>query len=929
MNKERKILSDITVFSKYARYIPEKQRRETWEEVAERNKQMHLSKFPNLKETIDDVYELVKERKVVPSMRSAQFAGKAIEINPTRMYNCLSRDTTFVTKEGVKSFEDFEDGDEVTVLSQDGSWNKAKVRSYGEQDLYELTFKRGRSTQIVKATNNHRWILHDRSETTSLKVGDSLIGFTNIFSEFEYDDSDPMERLYWAYGYIYGDGTRVKDKDGTHKYSMVRLCGSDLKYKYRFEEIGFKTSTSSSLNGDFIAYTGSYLKTLPDPNVDDPNLIRAFVRGYLDADGAKIRDNTSPGLFKGIQTSSKNSMSFIEKVFPVAGVFVSSCRDLTGQKTPFAPDGRRETKNYNLFHHVSKTNMRQVLKSKTLIGKEEVWCLEVENTKNFVLGNGLVTGNCSFLPVDHPKAFSETMFLLLSGTGVGYSVQRKDIRHLPVVKKYLTQPTQRYLIQDSIIGWAEAIRVLMEGYFTGRRYRFDYRDIRPKGAELVTSGGKAPGPDPLKKCIESITALMDSVVEQGGTKLQPIEVHDIQCMIADAVLAGGIRRAAMISLFDHDDEEMLTCKSGQWWVETPYRARANNSAVLVRGIHGAREFNRVFDALQASNAGEPGFYWTSDQDMGTNPCVEIALNPFQMCNLTEINAATVESQEDLEERAWAATVLGTLQASYTDFHYLRPIWQETTEREALLGVSLTGVASLDLDQFDWEKVNNLIKNTNKELAGLIGINESARITCIKPSGTSSLVLGTPSGVHAAFSNYYIRRMRLNKNESLYTHMAIHHPELIEDEQFDPLNTAVLSVPQMFNGTTITRADETAVDFLNRVKKLNQLWVHPGHNYGANTHNISATVNVKEDEWDQVRSWMWENREFYNGLSILPYDGGSYVQAPFEEITKEKFHDLCENLRDGFNPESVVEMYDLTDINGTVACGPGGCEVVSV
>lgn len=342
--------------------------------------------------------------------------------------------------------------------------------------------------------------------------------------------------------------------------------------------------------------------------------------------------------------------------------------------------------------------------------------------------------NCCYLPVETPEAFAETMFLLLGGTGVGYSVQNRHVKKLPPLKPRLNEVAPRYLVQDSIIGWAEAIRVLMLGFFNGKRYRFDYRDIRPKGAELVTSGGKAPGPEPLKECIDTLSLYLEKIIaDRGVTQLTSIEAHDIQCILADAVLAGGIRRAAMISLFSNDDELMLHAKSGNWWETHPYRARANNSAVLMRGFDGEHSFNRVFNAMIKSKSGEPGFLWTNNLDWGTNPCAEISLKPYQFCNLTEISCANIVDENDFLERIWAATFLGTLQAAHTDFPYLRPIWKQTTEEDALLGVSLTGTVLLDRE-YDWEKLTSYAKLVNEEVAKKLGINPASRITTIKPSG---------------------------------------------------------------------------------------------------------------------------------------------------------------------------------------------------
>ena len=534
--------------------------------------------------------------------------------------------------------------------------------------------------------------------------------------------------------------------------------------------------------------------------------------------------------------------------------------------------------------------------------------------------------NCAYLPIDDYRAFGETMFLLLGGTGVGYSVQKHHVEKLPEIRTPKKDKHRRFLIGDSIEGWADAIKVLMKSYFEGgSNILFDFSDIRPKGAMLVTSGGKAPGPQPLKECIVKIQGILDNKID--GSKLSAIETHDIVCHIADAVLAGGIRRAALISLFSADDDEMISSKTGNWWELNPQRGRANNSAVLLRNRVTKEFFMTIWDKIKASGAGEPGIYLNNDKDWGTNPCCEIALRPFQFCNLCEVNVSNIESQEDLNERVKVAAFIGTLQAGYTDFHYLRPVWQRTTEKEALIGVGITGVGSGKAQQYDMKEAAKIVMEENARVANLIGINKAARATTIKPSGTSSLVLGTSSGIHAWHNDYYIRRMRVGKNESLYTHLLINHPELLEDEYFRPHDTAVISVPQKAPEGSILRT-ESSLDLLERIKWFYQNWVQPGHRAGQNTHNISATISVKDDEWETVGEWMWANKNYYNGLSVLPHTGHTYIQAPFEDITEEKYYELLKNL-ENIDLSSVIEIMDNTNLSGEIACGSDGCVVEGV
>lgn len=531
--------------------------------------------------------------------------------------------------------------------------------------------------------------------------------------------------------------------------------------------------------------------------------------------------------------------------------------------------------------------------------------------------------NCAFAPIDDWRVFSEVMFLLLGGTGVGYSVQKHHVEKLPEIQKPTSKRTRRFLVNDSIEGWADAVKALIQSYFKGgSKLRFDYSDIRPKGARLVTSGGKAPGPQPLKECLVKLQGMFES--KENGDKLSTIEAHDMICHIADAVLAGGIRRAALISLFSADDNEMIAAKTGNWWEHNPQRGRANNSVVLLRHRITKEYFQDLWERVKESGSGEPGFYFSNDKDWGTNPCCEIALRPYQFCNLTEVNVSDVESQGELNSRVRAASFIGTLQAGYTDFHYLRDIWRRTTEREALVGVSMTGIASGKVLNLDTTEACNVVKMENERVAKLIGVKKAARTTTVKPAGTTSLTVGTSSGIHAWHNDYYIRRLRVGKNEAIYSYLSLYHPDMVEDEYFRPHDTAVISVPQKAPEGAIMRT-ESALQLLKRVAKVSTEWVKPGTRNGQNTHNVSATISIKEAEWVDVGEWMWDNRDVYNGLSVLPFSDHSYKQAPFEDCSKETYEALLESLEE-VDLTKVIEVDDNTDLSGELACAGGACEI---
>jgi len=585
--------------------------------------------------------------------------------------------------------------------------------------------------------------------------------------------------------------------------------------------------------------------------------------------------------------------------------------------------------------------------------------------------------NCASRKLDSAVAFAEVMFLLLGGSGVGISVQRHHVAKIPSIK----QPKhshRKFVVSDDIMGWADAIKALMKSYTKGLSYvDYDFSDIRPKGTRLVTAGGKAPGAEPLKKCISEIRKVLDRSIEDRGegTRITPIEAHDIACYIANAVLAGGIRRSAMISLFSSDDEEMLLAKGNfdinikdvnklpngmfeaiidykgrdevvhlsqwdldnirdtgklPWYHLEEQRGRANNSVMLLRSDTTEEYFRELMLKVEASKAGEPGVYWTNDLEIGTNPCCEISIDlDGGFCNLTEANVSELESQEDLNQRIADATFLGTLQAGYTDFHYLGEQWKEIAEEDALLGVSMTGIGSGQVLEYDIKEAAHVAVEENKRVAALIGINPAKRIGTVKPSGTASLVLGCSSGIHAWHNDHYIRRVRVNKDEALYQYALDKlGSEFVEDDAMAPHSTGVLTIPIKAPEGSILRT-ESPTDLMERVKRISKDWIHESHLEGENTHNVSVTVSVRPDEWGIVTDWMWENRDIYNGISLLDYDGGTYPQMPFEDITEEEYERLSKLLAiraSEFIIEEIIEEEDNTDHKGEAACSGGACEV---
>lgn len=538
-----------------------------------------------------------------------------------------------------------------------------------------------------------------------------------------------------------------------------------------------------------------------------------------------------------------------------------------------------------------------------------------------VLANQARRYNCCFLHMDSVDGFAETMFLLLSGCGVGFSVQKRHVSKLPKVVGYNEEC--KFTVADTIAGWSEALDMLMRAYFYGRtRPVFDFSRIRPKGSRLYTTGAIAPGPEPLKHALVEVEKILRNA---RGRHLRPIEVHDMVCIFSEAVLAGGVRRSALISLFDKDDNEMLTCKTGSWWLKAPWRARANNSVVLLRGAVSKEEFSALFKICKESNAGEPGFFWTNDLDWGTNPCAEVSLQSNQFCNLTTINTTTVSNKKEFLSRVYSAALLGTVQAAFTDFPFLREIWKKTTEDEALLGVSLTGIADQGEIPDDWiEEGARLTVEVNEKYAAKLKIKKAARTTVIKPEGNSSATLACSSGIHDRHDKFYLRRVRMNKDEALSKFLAEHIPELVEPDKM-AASDIVITIPQMSPEGSIIRSESNALSLLKRVIKYNKLWIAGGHSSGANHNNVSCTINVKPEEWDDVEKFMWDNREHYTAISLLPYDGGTYVQAPFESCTEERYKEVLKHVKE-LDFSQIVEVDAFDNFGEQAACAGGACEI---
>lgn len=518
--------------------------------------------------------------------------------------------------------------------------------------------------------------------------------------------------------------------------------------------------------------------------------------------------------------------------------------------------------------------------------------------------------NCIASYVDRIRFFQECMYLLLCGCGTGFSVQKHHVAKLPNLRHVSTKGRSvKHVIDDSIEGWSDAVGILVSSYFedcdlfpeyVGKSITFDYSKIRPAGAYLKSSGGKAPGPEPLKKALNNIRKVLDNAIKSGRNKITPIEAYDIVMYSADAVISGGVRRSATICVFSPDDEEMAKAKTGSWFIDNPQRGRSNNSALLLRDETTKEQFAELMNSVK--EFGEPGFVWSDSKELIVNPCVEIGMWPvdettgetgWQACNLSTINCAKIKTESDFYEACASAAVIGTLQAGFAKFPYLGEASERIIAREALLGVSMTGIMErhdICLDPEIQKKGAEIVKEVNAKIAKLIGINQAARTTCVKPEGTSSCILGTSSGIHPHHAKRYIRRVQANKMEPIYQYFKEKNPRACAESVWsnndsDDVVAFCVEVP---DGSKL-KNQVNATDLLEYVKSTQQNWVMSGTNLELCTqkwlvHNVSNTINVKPEEWDAVTDFIYDNRKYFCGVSLLPIAGDKdYAQAPFTTV----------------------------------------------
>ena len=554
--------------------------------------------------------------------------------------------------------------------------------------------------------------------------------------------------------------------------------------------------------------------------------------------------------------------------------------------------------------------------------------LERDNTAGY---------NCSYLPVDDPKSFDEAMFILLCGTGVGFSVERQYIQKLPEVPELFDSETT-IMVKDSKEGWAKAFRQLLALLWAGEIPKWNVSKVRPAGARLKTFGGRASGPAPL---VDLFNFAVKVFKDAQGRKLSSIECHDLMCKIGEVVVVGGVRRSAMISLSNLSDDRMRHAKSGQWWEQNPQRALANNSVAYTEKPDSL-SFMREWMSLVESGSGERGVFNREaskkqaakygrrdpEHEFGTNPCSEIILRPYQFCNLTEVVVRATDTVDDLERKVKLATILGTIQSTYTKFPYLRKVWANNTEAERLLGVSLTGIMDNPLLTSKnhglpktLEHLRQVAEDTNNKLSGDLGINPSAAITCVKPSGTVSQLVDSASGIHARHSHYYIRTVRGDNKDPL-TQFMIDQGIPNEPDVFKPDQTTVFSFPVKAPAGAVVTEDLTAIEQLETWLMFQRHWCE---------HKPSVTINVRKDEWFEVGAFVYEHFDEMSGVSFLPYNEHTYQQAPYQEIGKSEYEELAKNMPEKID-WSLLTNYEESDNTvgmQTMACSGDSCEIVDL
>lgn len=909
-------------YDKYARFDWGRGRRETWIETVDRSigylAELAAGRgFPG--EEFERLRRIILTQQAMPSMRLLATAGPAARRQNVSIYNCFAGTETFLTPTGPTRFVDAV-GQSVRVCTIDGAWRTARVEAFGEQETYRITFKHwnggksGSYLHNVVATQDHRWLLLDGTETTALRVGDKLA------APLVTPDQIPIVAV--RHGFTFGDGT-ITRSDG-REYGQVRLCGKKALLREKLFD-GCEWSAPPSYGGDPVVYLGAAgvrWKSLPDPDQISPEYVAGFILGLGMADGSP----TSCGNLT-IYTQEDAVVEWLKTYAPLAGCKVLSIR--TDDRPTNYGDRSAPLRSVLLGR-----GGNAILRVERIehVGRAPVFCVVEPETRTFTLGNGQITGNCSYLPIADLRAFEEILLISMAGCGVGYSVEGQYVYRLPFVRRQ-TGRIATHVVEDSTEGWGAALLYCITAWFEGDDVELDTSRVRPAGAVLRTKGGRASGPGPLRAMLDTIRGI---ILRRQGAMLRPLDAHDIACAIGGGAVSGGHRRTAMISLFDFDDDDMRRCKDGDSF--PPIRWNANNSAVWPEGITQAQVMRQMLDMAEARR-GEPGIFnrdsatrlrpaWRKALDLGappvygTNPCGEIVLRPFEFCNLSIAVARAGDGFAELADKVVAATILGTLQSLAVHFPGLREDWARNCSEERLLGVDVTGQADCPAarDPEIMRRLRGVVEETNLRVAALLGIPRSAALTCNKPSGNSSQFLGCASGIHARYAPHYLRRCRVSAHSPVYKVLrdaAV--PMTPENGQSpDTADTWVVAFPVAAPEAALLRRDVGAIEQCRHWLRNKTEWTH---------HNPSCTVYYRPDELLPLTAWIWEHREAIGGLSFFPVDDARYEQPPYEEIDAATF----ERLRAAFPVIDWSKLVRYEDSDATtaaqeLACAAGACEI---
>ncbi len=909
----QEILSDLNIYNKYARYLPKLNRRESWNEICYRVRDMHIKKFPELKEEIKNAFEFVKDKKLLPSMRSLQFAGKPAEINPTRIYNC-----SFTPCDNYKAFG------EIMFLLLGGCGVGISVQQHHIDKL----------PPIKKPIKNKRYL-----------IGDSIEGWADAVHFLCKAYLRNGQKPIFDYREIRPKGTPLKTAGGKAPGSgPLKICLTKIETIFENKKDG--ESLTSLECHDIVCHISDAVLSggirraavISLFTFGDELMMNSKAGDWWEKEPQRGRANNSVVLMRS-KIKKKEFFDLWKKVelnkSGEPGFFFTNDKDilcnpcLTGDTVIAVADGRNGITIKDLFLENEENNEILVYSGKRRISsRKNLTKYKVEISKAKVKFSGikeiikihLSDGSSFRCTPDHKLCTSD-----------GRWINAQDSENEQLEKFYSfsdnnTSSSHR-MINTITNSFSKQCRMIWE-FFNGKKYDKN-TSIHHKNKELV-----------LEDNIENL----DLISKKDHDTLHGLEKrgknNSIFKVNHDFTLWNNGRRNILAN-----------SKKYNWSEERKQKALDNflknnpkpiipfvdknvyfNYDLYVEKIEYLNISEEVYDLEVEDNH---NFYiitktndkrYLNSSGLLVHNCGEIVLKANQFCNLVEVNASNIMSQEDLNERVKVAAFIATLQSSYTDFHFLREIWKKQTEKEALIGVSLTGIADGEILKYNLSEAAEIVKYENKRVAEIIHINPAYRTCTVKPSGNSSVVLRTSSGIHPRYSKYYYRRMRINKTESIYTYFKINAEELLEDDIRDT-NLGIIKVPIKSPENSIFR-NEDCISFLERIKKVYSEWIGPGHIKGANTNNVSATLSIKDEDWEKVGEWMWNNRSFYNGITVLPYDGGSYVQMPYEECTEKDYLDFIEKIKDvKIDFKDITEFEDLTDLQGEVACGGGGsCEI---